>query len=55
MALFATIAYAGGIGMIFSAVPFAAAIMSIVCVFKQNDTASLDLAYDFALRTLNQC
>lgn len=41
--LFGTIAYAGGIGMIFSTFTFLASLGGFIMAFVDNDTASLEL------------
>eukprot|EP01053_Blabericola_migrator_P000196 Blabericola_migrator_1__195@NODE_1051_length_5591_cov_140_882513_g723_i0_p4_GENE_NODE_1051_length_5591_cov_140_882513_g723_i0NODE_1051_length_5591_cov_140_882513_g723_i0_p4_ORF_typecomplete_len155_score17_54PrgI/PF12666_7/92PrgI/PF12666_7/4_6e03PrgI/PF12666_7/45_NODE_1051_length_5591_cov_140_882513_g723_i043514815 len=42
MALFAAIAYNGGLGIIFSVVTFTASLMAFITAFTDEDSASLD-------------
>eukprot|EP01057_Protomagalhaensia_wolfi_P001311 Protomagalhaensia_wolfi_Nauph_80__1310@NODE_1783_length_1340_cov_1393_476556_g1389_i0_p2_GENE_NODE_1783_length_1340_cov_1393_476556_g1389_i0NODE_1783_length_1340_cov_1393_476556_g1389_i0_p2_ORF_typecomplete_len160_score17_27_NODE_1783_length_1340_cov_1393_476556_g1389_i0117596 len=44
MAMFAALAYNGGLGIIFSCVTFAASLMSFITAFTEEDSASLDMA-----------
>eukprot|EP01056_Protomagalhaensia_sp_Gyna25_P000876 Protomagalhaensia_sp_Gyna_25__875@NODE_1422_length_1850_cov_541_589729_g1147_i0_p3_GENE_NODE_1422_length_1850_cov_541_589729_g1147_i0NODE_1422_length_1850_cov_541_589729_g1147_i0_p3_ORF_typecomplete_len156_score10_91_NODE_1422_length_1850_cov_541_589729_g1147_i028495 len=48
MAMFAALAYNGGLGIIFSCVTFAASLMSFITAFTEEDSASLEMAIKFS-------